>query len=569
MALHHHPTAIPYSGSDVLLVLNNAGSLLVELAKRGIDLVLHGHKHYSAFSKTSFLYDGIDYEIPVLAAGSATKIGDNEPRGNSYNLITIFSDNTVEAQTFFARGRGTFVASQGSSFACQSADVANRKSFVTAREVFGWEISSLETHIKINEFGDAFYSVDVSELQVVDSVTLDHVKLQQRVEFGYFRDFDLEAESSTIGLAGSVANTAYTRNEDTKSGVTWTTAECEIRFGSQITPQSEAIDFRVTFPVYAAFAMNTAEQQQRKAVHVPGTEGFDVLNSYPVRELVVIVEAETDLFAPGRIRLAIFDDRGVRETRAEPAQYSNLGVEPRRIEWKIFYPRVGYRYEVRWQIAQLDDGTEESAVHEAIALRGALVRGMTKGAASKLCQTVAPLLEQLRSEFKQQFGSWEPSEIIDISVMVFDEKQGKLRVAAGLFPPESPVWTWAGFSPGFGLGGRALKSNLCVHYFRGARGGVARDVYISPDEPLAAGMDLAEHEVLISAPLHLIGGSRHHIVAIFNAGTTGAASPLYNLISKSEEDSRKMKEKLDAWIQAVENTLVPCLLELAASSKGE
>jgi 3',5'-cyclic AMP phosphodiesterase CpdA len=45
--LHHHPIPIPYSQQfERLMVLDNAGEFLRHLSQKGIDIILHGHKHH-------------------------------------------------------------------------------------------------------------------------------------------------------------------------------------------------------------------------------------------------------------------------------------------------------------------------------------------------------------------------------------------------------------------------------------------------------------------------------------------------------------------------------------------
>ncbi len=59
--VHHHPLPIPFTSTtfgtrvaESLMVFYNAGTFLRQLGDAGIDLILHGHKHFSGFMRVSF-----------------------------------------------------------------------------------------------------------------------------------------------------------------------------------------------------------------------------------------------------------------------------------------------------------------------------------------------------------------------------------------------------------------------------------------------------------------------------------------------------------------------------------
>lgn len=92
--LHHHP--MPIAATEVrgvleqpaFLLLKNAGQFMTTMVGSRIDLVLHGHQHWPAFSKATFPVDPEhEHTIIVVGAGSVGKEPDGGSR--SYNLITI------------------------------------------------------------------------------------------------------------------------------------------------------------------------------------------------------------------------------------------------------------------------------------------------------------------------------------------------------------------------------------------------------------------------------------------------------------------------------------------------
>ncbi len=98
--VHHHP--MPIAGtelrgsvidSDAYHLLKNAGLFMTEMVSQGVDLILHGHKHYPALSQARFpTHDKNSHTISIIAAGSASLKG--LPH-TSYNLVTIFDDGGV------------------------------------------------------------------------------------------------------------------------------------------------------------------------------------------------------------------------------------------------------------------------------------------------------------------------------------------------------------------------------------------------------------------------------------------------------------------------------------------
>jgi 3',5'-cyclic AMP phosphodiesterase CpdA len=92
--IHHHPMPIaPTEHRDQLaageefMLLKNAAQFMEQMVASKMDLVLHGHRHYPAFSRVSFpTSEGGNHEIAIVAAGSVGKKDDHD---YSYNLVTV------------------------------------------------------------------------------------------------------------------------------------------------------------------------------------------------------------------------------------------------------------------------------------------------------------------------------------------------------------------------------------------------------------------------------------------------------------------------------------------------
>ncbi|MBF0591448.1 MAG: metallophosphoesterase [Nitrospirae bacterium] len=114
--LHHHPMPISVSETESslresyessFLILANSATFMSEMLKNNITLILHGHKHFSGFSKTSFLVDPafeIRRTIGVISAGSVSP----EEKTLSYNIIEYYDSGEVILNIKEASGAGNF-----------------------------------------------------------------------------------------------------------------------------------------------------------------------------------------------------------------------------------------------------------------------------------------------------------------------------------------------------------------------------------------------------------------------------------------------------------------------------
>lgn len=103
--LHHHLLPIAelerfnqqVRGLLSFTTMTNAGTMLEQLAKDNVNLVLHGHEHHHSVARYGTL-SGSGSDLVVLAAGSATGVETGkgaEPSRASFNLIELREDRTV------------------------------------------------------------------------------------------------------------------------------------------------------------------------------------------------------------------------------------------------------------------------------------------------------------------------------------------------------------------------------------------------------------------------------------------------------------------------------------------
>lgn len=132
VVVHHHPLPIRHDREsglvDSLMVFHNAGIFLEAMIEEKFDLVLHGHKHRSGFSRITYDYlDETRYTLCVLAAGSTTCKKPSDPQGNGFNVIKIYDDDTVKVDQLFCTEDGSLQEGTPHYFLCDLNDVRERR----------------------------------------------------------------------------------------------------------------------------------------------------------------------------------------------------------------------------------------------------------------------------------------------------------------------------------------------------------------------------------------------------------------------------------------------------------
>jgi predicted phosphodiesterase len=90
--VHHHVHYLPMKESDQLFLMTDAGLFWRLMVEWGVELILHGHKHYATHAIIRYLRprDGqerAEREVMVLSAGSASSRDRPSNQGNSYYKI--------------------------------------------------------------------------------------------------------------------------------------------------------------------------------------------------------------------------------------------------------------------------------------------------------------------------------------------------------------------------------------------------------------------------------------------------------------------------------------------------
>jgi hypothetical protein len=168
-AVHHHPLPLPYDfASETMMVMDNAGAFLSELAQLGIKLVLHGHKHHQHFARIHVdLATRQTLEIAVLSAGTPTKGNNPGAYRHGFNVIRVDRDDYIKIETFEAEPNGgTYLSARNFDIALPGAQA--RQHFEEFQNEIGTWCRRMICTADINKFGDAsfrreFYGVQTSK----------------------------------------------------------------------------------------------------------------------------------------------------------------------------------------------------------------------------------------------------------------------------------------------------------------------------------------------------------------------------------------------------------------------
>lgn len=484
--LHHHPLPIPYSGTEIYS-LTNAGVFLNELLEKGIDLVLHGHKHYK---NLSYWMPYGKSKLCVSSTGSALQSTDKEPF--SYNVITIYKDNIVEITSYETRhAQRNFQPT--SPIPCVSIADFKANLFNKNTLTKGYNLKRLTKEVSLSSLGDAVITCYIEGLKVEKE--LESLPLGASVGTGQLsRNFKL-VKRSLMAL----------ELESTSEKCTYKKLAKNAKFGQKLTKYSNGVSFAYTYKTLGAHAMDMDEanllyDERRDWESTCHTVEKPCENL----ELRIMLPAKLNL-TEDDITLYIYegDRTELRLERWEHEEKRNLSFRRCKekdtfcISLNVQYPPLGYTYEVRWRIPKKEEKTD--GVSKFSDLLNEKLLSLCKKHISELVE-IQSHLKTFRSACFQEFLGSELSEKdIDINLMVLDKEKKCFKIAACLSPVDDPLWKLE-FPAGIGVAWWAYK-NTVITVCIPKRMDELSDFYIRPEELGIQGIQ--NHEVLISSPLYL------------------------------------------------------------------
>ncbi len=559
--IHHHPLPIPDSkisrgltSFEPFLVLRNAGILLRELNRCDVDLVLHGHKHYTSFSRLGYSLDHrTEGEIAVLGAGSAG-VTHGEQGRNSVNFIDVFKSGRISYTTiFFGGGAGAPVRQlfESTRFV-HDVDMHKMRLHRRAIERQGHWIERTEHTVSVDSAGVAVVTQDICGLR-------------------FERTFGTRSVPVYIEVSmGRVPHTTLALSEKSRSaGHSWIARptapqhriECEIDLGMDLTVAGALVDLGyryVSFNTYAITEWETLKARARDLRleqgkgRAAGLEFTGVVVRSPMRELVLEVQLPISMIAPEPMvrvmrwhshpDLPLDKWRHFREdadeqgwvydsdaTEHEGGRLIRIGEN--RWQFRVSHPMVGHRYEVKWRVRDVEidranQGLETARRGLAKAFREILLSPLTYPFHAAAARDWLSTLHEavIQPDFGATLG--RPDEL-EVAVFAYDDENQELRLSLAF--PSTPVYP--GKVPmsvplGEGVLGAALKRSAVVFYIDPELSGSTDDAaYLYQDLPDAEWTS-PKWKFVVAFPLlsfldPLETRSENYLGALSPAGTVG------------------------------------------------
>lgn len=454
--MHHHALPIPeasikegLTSFEPFLVLRNSGFVLRELSSCDVDLILHGHKHYSAFTRLGYSVDhAAEGEIAVLAAGSCG-VTHAESGRNSVNIIDVLETGRMSYTAIYFGGGGGTPVNELFRHKRDVHGLEMHKARVHRRaaERQGQWLERLRHQVFIDIGGDAAVRHEVDGHVFERSHSTDIIPVYIDVSMGRVAHNTLRLLDKYKLAAHSFVNHPSKPQESIR---------CGINLGQRLaTSPPSGYGFRyLCFNSYAVTVWETEaacardEHSKRQVGRSRGLEFTSCVVRVPMRQLVMRLTLPPYLvFGEPKVRVMRWssypnielddhnhfcpDAPGDWQRDADLTEHE-AGKLARKSsnEWelRVAYPLVGHRYDIVWRVR--NDEREELPLQELSARRGRTIayRKLLLNASLEVQERVTSKLERLRIFAMKHFaGSVLPDEEFEIAVFVYDSERHALR----------------------------------------------------------------------------------------------------------------------------------------------
>jgi len=503
--IHHHLLPIPYSdiregltSYEPFLVLRDAGTVIRELARNDFDLVLHGHKHFSSFSRLGYSADTTDEgELAVLGAGSAG-LTHGEPGRNSLNLIDIAPNGQLSyTRVLFGGGRSFDIGElRRGAQAIHPVSMHKRRSFRRALEWQRQECSEIDRKYSIDEHGTASVSHRVEKLRAETNLIGRSRKIHFFVSLGRINPESIVLDKKTAAKGYSLITDV---NKPERSVI------CSIDLGYSMTTSTPEASYGVECKMFNAFAMTEWEMNQHKhrttrlnsEERFPAQESAGLIVRIPTRKLRLLVELPSNLDSPN---VAIQVLRSRRQSDLDIDEVNECKI-PADLPWvldhgmteherqffgpisertwklEVEYPLVGYCYQVCWHVRGTLENPSRQIAAQAMSLRDILIKASSVNTDSPTFSVDARKgLDSLARFIKEEYGSLQSTdETISIVFFLYDESTQTLKPVAEGFAGPEPHTGMFDVPLAEGVTGAAFKSRRTQFYLSPRLPGGTRD----------------------------------------------------------------------------------------------
>ena len=585
--VHHHPVPIPHANIregltsfEPFLVLRNAGTVLRELTRCDVDLILHGHKHFSSFTRLGYSLDqDIEGEIAVLAAGSAGVTLDESGR-NSVNMVEIFEGGRMAFTTIgFGGGHGLPVTElYRSRQHIHGLEMHKRRLFRRGLERHGQHCATLSRHVSTDTRGTARVAQAVQAFRVERALADSRRDIRLSVSLGGIDPRCVRLDGASRRDGYGLSNLPETPCQE---------LVCTVDLRRDLSSATGPLDYGIEYVTFNTLALTGWEIEQamardrrlgRSSTRAPGIDWTGQVVRFPCRQLVLSVQIPVRYTGRPAARVMrwstyphlaldrnwVFeeDDGGQWLYDSDQSQHEKNGLTLGENEvWTLCvdFPVVGYRYDIVWQ---LDDGCRPVDALAAAYARGIRARRLHEAASQ------APSdggLQGVTDDLFERFGSQTAiGERFGVGVFIYDDLTQELVLTwhavaigrpAAADPPASRARSLR-IPLGEGVAGATFKRRALTAYVSpDIPGGTNDGAYLHPGGEKAA--DGADWQVIVALPLfvQMQGGdlrsaldpigTPHETVGVLSVASTAPDSQLLRLIEHLRREPADPDERGD------------------------
>ncbi|MEI6069800.1 MAG: metallophosphoesterase [Methylococcaceae bacterium] len=458
-AVHHHPLPLPYdSEKERMMIMDNAGSFLYELADMGIKLVLHGHKHHQNFAR--LIVDPAkesSLDIAVLSAGTPTEGNNPGTYPHEFNVIRKDQNGFLTFKMYECKPNegSKFKPTSNSWLEIIPFEVFASQRFEKLKKKNGLWCRRMICNVDINVFGDAilrreFYGV-ATDLEKVTGIP----GFECFVSKGWIEAYYAYRKS----VHGP---NVYIESKPHQDSLKSNYLLGELKFSDDgLQKTHDPIDFVSQFQGNNAFALN---RWQLKYMYpdepnkISEYALFQVNENIAVEEIILSIAFPQELPLPMGLELSQSQDDLIWRTFS---QQEIIKIEANNsIQVRIPYPMSKATYKIAWEAYNFNNDREHSGDRDAAAIRNWLgkLNSDSKVKFKNQIESVLSPLSEIISNSLIEGGTMGNSHKLDLVLYVFDKSTKKLRCLVDTYNLEDIRKTWE-FSYGMGLPGRAFKAS--------------------------------------------------------------------------------------------------------------
>jgi hypothetical protein len=439
-----------------MMVMDNAGACLRELARRNVKLILHGHRHHQHFARIAVdPATAQSLEIAVLSAGTPTEGGGASSFRHGFNVIRVYADDRLEVEMFEAEpDGGTFCPVR--RFDVVPLEQHARVQFERCRQGGALWCRRVVCIVEINDYGDAhvvreFRGVKTPRERVTEFPAAFPAKASSGMIEGYrAASLSEHGPGVTVQIEAEQPGSVSAR---------------VIFKGVGLQHGDDPVDLMTEFQANNAFALNRWQFESMYPVRRDYLEtmSFRSPAGLAVEELVLHLRFPNATGLPMRLDLRSMDgDPGAELGTGRPS-HTLVRLESQHIvEARIMHPVPNAVYQINWDLEEtaptVEDPAIEQAIGRSIALRAwlagldpvdlpadlvGLLTDCESWVREKLVKDSAPDSAPVRPLHFALFSYVQPARRLQVVVSNYDDTDLRRKST---------------YPFGLGLPGRAFKS---------------------------------------------------------------------------------------------------------------